>query len=108
MEDTSGVEQVPMLVPIIMGNAEAKVIAPVPAPEIACKIPTVAAELCVRTVTIAPVITPRMGVSRALNIFLKPSQSARGATAVCIFIIPVKSMAMPSSISPLYFCLFFY
>ena len=62
MEQTIAVvTHVPRLIPMMIGYTSSKVIAPVE--DNACKIPTIAEELCTITVNTRPVIIPTIGIS---------------------------------------------
>ena len=94
-----------MLVPIMIGNAEANVIAP--DTESACKMPIEAADDCMIAVNIAPTNTPRTGFLSTAKSCSNCGSSASGAIFSCISIIPVKRIPMPIIISPTFFVLFF-
>ena len=100
MEQTIAVvTQVPRLIPMMMGYTNSKVITPVT--DSACRIPTMAEELWMITVSTRPVTIPSIGRSLKYPIaFTKVSDSASGSTAAVIDIRPVNSTPKPRQIVP--------
>ena len=91
--------QVPILMPMMSGYTSWKVIAPVT--ESACSIPTTAELLWTMTVTAMPTMISSTGISEnCVSRFTKVSDSARGATALVMVIMPVNSTPKPTHISP--------
>ena len=68
--------------------------------EIACNIPTEAAELWIIAVTIKPVSTPKIGFLKLTRSPENDGESANGATELLISIIPYINIANPTKLFP--------
>ena len=87
-----------MAIPMMMGSAISKVMAPVTAS--ACKMPTAADALWRMLVNTTPTRMPRMGLEKLVRMRIKASLSRRGDTAPDMEDMPYISTAKPSRISP--------
>ncbi len=99
MEAISGVEQVPMFWPRMMGMALPQVTTPVL--ESACRMPTLALLDWMATVTSVPASTPSTGFCSWVNSWTKRGLSFRGATAFSMVNRPVNRMPKPMQIWPM-------
>ena len=96
--DSSTGTAAPMAIPMMMGNAISKVMAPVM--DRACKIPTAAEALCSTLVKATPTRIPSSGLENDVRMRMNSSLSRRGETAPDMADIPYISTAKPSRISP--------
>ena len=75
-----------------------------PVEDNACKMPTIADELCIMTVKISPVKIPKIGMSlKYESTLINTSESASGSTADVIDIKPVNNTPKPSAMVPAFF-----
>ena len=104
MLESRAVAQVPMLSPITSGIAMPYVMQPVR--ESACKMPTLAALLCIIPVKTRPTSTPKNGLLNAVSIPVNSGISASGATEPLISVMPYINMAKPTNTPPMsfFFC----
>lgn len=102
MDESIAVTHVPMFWPIMMGMAEAMVIAPVLAK--ACKTPTEADDDWMIAVKTAPASTPSSGFENKSRRLRKLSLERSGDTAPLIASMPYIRTAKPSKIEPVSFC----
>ena len=98
MEASTAVTQVPILVPKRTKEALAKGM--MPALNRVCTMPTAAAEDWMMAVKQAPTRMPTMGLEKLDTSWIKASDSRRGAMAVLIISMPMKSTPSPAMISP--------
>ena len=93
------VAHVPIFWPNIIGIVDENVIIPVV--DIACKIPTVAAELCTIAVTTAPAKTPKIGLDILLSTSLNTGKLLNELAIFTIVIIPVNNNPKLKTICPI-------
>ena len=96
--DSSTGTAAPMAMPMVMGRAISKVMAPVPAST--CRIPTAALALCSTLVKARPTRIPRRGLENLVRMAMNASLSFRGATAPDMAVMPYISTAKPSRMLP--------
>ena len=96
--DSSTGTAAPMAIPMMMGNAISKVMAPVM--DSACRIPTAAEALCRMLVNAMPTRMPSSGLENDVRMRMNASLSRRGETAPDMADMPYISTAKPSRMSP--------
>ncbi len=98
--DSSTGTAAPMAMPMMMGRAISKVMAPVTAS--AWRIPTAAEALWMTLVNTMPTRIPSRGFAKEVIALMNTSLSRRGETASLMALMPYISTAKPSRMSPMW------